>query len=69
MKYNYTQLTREKGARKMNKEKRLELIRKQIEINKKNALEELQKEQMVPAMHSLTALVDLKAQELLLNEI
>ena len=53
----------------MNKEKRLELIREQIEINKNNAIEEIQEEQMIPAMHSLTALVDLKAQELLLNEI
>ena len=53
----------------MDKEKRLELIRNQIEINKRNAIDEIQKEQMIPAMHSLTALVDLKAQELLLNEI
>lgn len=53
----------------MDKEKRLENIREQIEINKKNAIEEIQKEQMIPAMHSITALVDLKAQELLLNEI
>ena len=50
----------------MDKQKRLELIRNQININKKNAIQE---EQMIPAMHSLTALVDLKAQELLLNEM
>lgn len=53
----------------MDKEKRLEIIRQQIEVYKKNAIEEIQKEQIIPAMHSLTALVDLKAQELLLNEI
>lgn len=53
----------------MDKNKRIELIREQIEINKKNAIEEIQKEQMIPAMHSITALVDLKSQELLLNEI
>lgn len=53
----------------MDKNKRIELIREQIETNKKNAIGEIQSEQMIPAMHSLTALVDLKAQELLLNEI
>lgn len=53
----------------MDKEKRLEMLRQQIEIYKKNAIEEIQKEQIIPAMHSLTTLVDLKAQELLLNEI
>lgn len=53
----------------MNKEERLKLIREQIEINKKNALEEIQKEQMVPAMWSVSSLVDLKAQEGILNEI
>lgn len=53
----------------MDKNKRIELIKEQIEINKKNAIREIQLEQMIPAMHSLTALVDLKAQELLLNEI
>lgn len=53
----------------MDKNKRIELIREQIEINKKNVIREIQLEQMIPAMHSLVALVDLKAQELLLNEI
>lgn len=53
----------------MNKEERLKLIRKQIETNKKNAIEEIQKEQMVPAMWSISSLIDLKAQEGLLNEI
>lgn len=53
----------------MDKEERLKLIREQIEVNKKNALKEIQKEEIIPAMHSLTALVDLKAQEGILSEI
>lgn len=53
----------------MKKEERLKRIREQIEINKKNALEEIQKEEMVPAMWSVSALIDLKAQEGILNEI
>lgn len=53
----------------MDREYRLRMIREQIEINKKNAIEEISKEHMIPAMHSITALIDLKAQELLLNEI
>lgn len=52
-----------------NKEERLKLIREQIEINKKNALEEIEKEQMIPAMWSISDLIDLKAQEGILNEI
>lgn len=51
----------------MNREQYLEKLREQIEINKKNALEEIEKEQMVPAMHSVSALIDLKAQELALK--
>lgn len=47
----------------MEKEKYLELLREQIEINKKNALEEIEKEAMVPAMWSISKLIDLKAQE------
>lgn len=53
----------------MDKEERLKVLREKIEINKKNALEEIQKEQMIPAMWSVSKLIDLKAQELLLNEI
>lgn len=52
----------------MNKEQYLEKLREQIEINKKNALEEIEKEQIVPAMHSISALIDLKAQESVLKE-
>ena len=53
----------------MNKQEYLEKLREQIEINKKNALEEISKEQMIPAMHSVTRLIDLKAQEGLINRI
>lgn len=53
----------------MNKEERLKALREQIEINKKNALEEIEKEQMIPAMWSISTLIDLKAQEGLLDEI
>lgn len=53
----------------MNYKEYLERLREQIEIHKKNAIEEIQKEQMVPAQHSLSALIDLKAQESLLQEI
>ena len=47
----------------MEKETYLEKLREQIEINKKNAIEEIQKEQMIPAMWSVSRLIDLKAQE------
>ena len=46
----------------MDKEKYLEEIEKQIEAVKKNAIEEIEKEQMVPAMWSVSCLIDLKAQ-------
>lgn len=53
----------------MNKEQYLKILREQIEINKKNALEEIEKEQMVPAMWSIGKLIDLKSQELTLKKI
>lgn len=53
----------------MDKEQRLNYLRSQIEIYKKNAIDEISREQMVPAMWSLSALIDLKAQESVLNEI
>lgn len=52
----------------MEKEEYLKKIREQIEINKKNALEEVEKEQMVDAMWSISTLIDLKAQEGALNK-
>lgn len=51
----------------MEKERYLEKIREQIETEKRNALEEIQKEQMVPAMWSISALIDLKAKESVLK--
>lgn len=51
----------------MDKEQYLKEIIKQIEINKKNAIEEIQKENMVPAMWSISALIDLKAKESVLK--
>ena len=47
----------------MEKEKLLSLIRENIEANKKNAIAEIEREQMIPAMWSVSALIDLKAQE------
>jgi len=51
------------------KKRRLEEIRKQIEINKNNAIKEIENEQMVPAMWSVSTLIDLKAQEGILNKL
>jgi hypothetical protein len=56
----------------MNKENlkiRLELINRRIEIYKKNAIEEIQKEEMIPASGSLLMLRDLKEQQGLLKEL
>ena len=47
----------------------LEEIRKQIEIEKKNAIQEIEEENMVPAMWSVSSLIDLKAQERVLRKI
>ena len=51
----------------MNKQRLLENLRKHIEIHKSHALEEIQREEMVPAMWSISSLIDLKAQESLLK--
>lgn len=48
---------------------RLELINNEIEIYKKNAIEEIEKEQMIPATSSLLMLRDLKEQQLLIKEM
>lgn len=53
----------------MDKETYLQKLREQIEISKKSAIEEIQKEKMVPAMWSISTLIDLKAQELLLEKL
>lgn len=52
----------------MSKQEYLEKLRGEIEVNKKNALEEIQKEDMVSAMWSISRLIDLKAQESVLKE-
>ena len=48
---------------------KLELINNQIEIYKKNAIEEIQNEEMVPATSNLAMLRDLKEQQLLINQM
>lgn len=48
---------------------RLDLINNQIEIYKKNAIEEIEKEEMIPATSDLLMLRDFKEQQLLLCKI
>lgn len=48
---------------------RLGLINNQIKIHKKNAIEEIEKEEMIPATISLLMLRDLKEQQLLIKSV
>ena len=48
---------------------RLEIINKEIEIYKKNAIKEIEKEEMIPATSDLLMLRDLKEQQLLIKEM
>ena len=48
---------------------RLDRINNQIEIYKKNAIEERQKEEMIPATSDLLLLRDLKEQQLLIRDL
>lgn len=48
---------------------RLDLINEQIEVYKKNAIENIEKEAMIPATSDLLMLRDLKEQQLLLNDL
>lgn len=48
---------------------RLNLINEQIEVYKKNAIENIEKEAMIPATSDLLMLRDLKEQQLLLNDL
>lgn len=48
---------------------KLELINKQIEIYKKNAIQEIQNEAIVPATNTVAAIRDLKEQQLLIKQI
>lgn len=49
--------------------KKLDLINKQIEIYKQNAIKEIEKEEMIPATSDLLILRDLKEQQLLIKEL
>ena len=51
----------------MNKEEILERTRKEIEACKKNDIEHIEKEEMVPATNYLLTMRDLKTQELYLK--
>ncbi len=53
----------------MDREQILERIRKEIEACKKNAIEHIEKEEMVPATGFLLTMRDLKTQELLLKNM
>lgn len=48
---------------------RLDLVNNQIKIYKKNAIEEIEKEEMIPATSDLLMLRDLKEQQLLIKQI
>ena len=48
---------------------RLEIINKEIEIYKKNVIEEIQKEQMIPATSDLLMIRDLKEQQGLIKRM
>ena len=51
----------------MDREQILERTRKEIEACKKNAIEHIEKEEMVPATNYLLTMRDLKTQELYLK--
>ena len=53
----------------MDKEKLKEELIKTIETHKKNAIENIRKEAMIPAMWDISTLIDLKAQLGTLNKI
>ena len=48
---------------------RLDLVNNQIEIYKKNAIEEIEKEEMIPATNDVAMPRDLKEQQLLIKQI
>lgn len=48
---------------------RLDAINNRIEVYKKNAIEEIEKEEMIPATSDLLMLRDLKEQQLLIKQI
>lgn len=48
---------------------RLDMINSQIEIYKKNAIKEIEQEEMIPATSDLLMLRDLKEQQLLIKRL
>lgn len=48
---------------------RLDMINSQIEIYKKNAIKEIEKEEMIPATSDLAMLRDLKEQQGLIKDL
>lgn len=48
---------------------RLDLVNNQIELYKKHAIEEIEKEEMIPATSDVAMLRDLKEQQLLIKQI
>ena len=50
-------------------EERLNFITENIEIYKRNSIEAIKKEQMIPATSNLMIMRDLKEQQLLINQL
>lgn len=50
-------------------EERLNFITENIEIYKRNSIEAIEKEQMIPATSNLMIMRDLKEQQLLINQL
>ena len=48
---------------------RLDLVNNQIELYKKHAIEEIEKEEMIPATSDVAMLRDLKEQQLLIKQL
>ena len=53
----------------MNKEKYVEVMKEAIERNKKQIIEEIEKNEFVPAQHTLNHLRDLNTQKILMEKI
>lgn len=53
----------------MNKEKYIEAMAEAIERNKKQIIQEIEKNEFVPAQHTLNNLRDLSTQKLLMEQI
>lgn len=53
----------------MNKEKYVEVMKETIERNKKQIIEEIERNEFVPAQHTLNHLRDLNTQKILMEQI